>query len=126
MPDNQAIKIDALGRIMSEHREDSPVDLSQFGPQSITRFSEVLFHEASQLWYIQFRDGAPEKYRGQNLTCSMARHAGVPDDAYAKLLQTADAPDWVPGFTSYSGAVEVEREVLRWMMRTGKFHELPV
>ena len=118
----QAIMIDALGRIKSEHREDSPVNMAEFGQQEITRFSEVLHDTDFQCWYVVFRSGAPDAYHGGYITLDLAEEAGadrgIPNDALAFAPGVA-----VCTYALYSEAVEAERAVLRWMMRTGKFHD---
>lgn len=119
----QAIQIDALGRIMSEHREDSPVNMAEFGDQDIVRFSEVLFDKVTQRWYVVFRDAAPAKFVGKVMQAGTVLAAGVPEDLYdLRMIAAVELGVSAPTFATYSDAVEAERAVLRWMMKTGRFH----
>lgn len=120
----QAIMIDALGRIVGEHREDNKVDMSTFGRQHITRFSEVVFNDYAQRWYVSFRSGAPREYWGKAMSVELVEQAGVPAGLwYAERIPAPDTPVGVavPTFERYSDAVTAERLVLRWMMSTGAF-----
>lgn len=109
----QSLMIDALGRVMGERRDDSPIPMNTFGAEKVTRFSEVLFDEAAQMWYVEFRDGAPEKYRGQELTGDLVHRffGHIDEDACGRVH-----------FPEYASAVQVERAVLAGMMKAGEFN----
>lgn len=119
----QAIMVNALGQIISEHREDNTVDMAKLGRQSIERFSEVLHSETLQRWYVVFRDAAPQSYHGTLLSMGLAEDAQVPAGLYEAHVVPELGRDPVPTFARYSDAVTAERLVLRLMMERGEFNE---
>lgn len=119
---SQVMMINSLGQIVSEFRDDSPIKLSNFGKVNITRFSEVIFNESIQRWYVSFRDGAPEEWRGRNLTQDLLNKA-APQIEIPTMVCTyiSDCGEDIPAWSTYKEAVNAERIVLVWMIREGMF-----
>lgn len=126
MTARQMVQVDALGRPMGEYREDSPVGLGALGAQTIQRFSIIHHDEASQRFFVEFRETAPDGWCGRllyplagGLFCPRAMEADTTDIA---KVRWNERDHYVLSFPSYALAVEAEREVISTLMLQGDLH----
>lgn len=120
----QHIMVDTFGRVVSAYADDNTVDLSALGRQSIKRFSEVLHDEERQLFFVQYRDTAPEALRDSHLT--LGQYFAATQDEEPSVRLSRRLRDWAGRsehdtafFVTYKMAVEGEQAVLRHLMIEG-------
>ena len=110
----QNIMVDALGRAVCAYKDENPVSLSVLGRQRIERFSEVLFDEAEQGFYVRFADAAAADYRDRTLDDPMMKEAGHEDHTCWFGMDAVC-------FETYAKAVAAEVAVLNMMLRNEEF-----
>jgi hypothetical protein len=120
----QRVMIDLFGRPVSAYTDTNPIDLSKMGRQSIVRFSEVLFDETLQLFYVEYRDSAPARYRGKRLTFGQyfaATETAPPGEAASTRVRGWAGVNAMSAalFPTYKDAIYGEQAVLALMMNEG-------
>ena len=74
----QVITVRADGSLQGlQHKPGKGLDLRQFGTARIERASEVLWHEESQSWVVEFRSGV---LKGETLDQGHLMAAGIDGD----------------------------------------------
>lgn len=121
----QTLMIDVFGRPLTAYRDDNLIDLSVMGRQSIARFSEVLFDEERQWFYVLYRDTAPESARDTRMTIGQYLAATERQPASAGVLARlrgwqGNASADTAFFQTYGDAVWAEQRVLERMMEEGR------
>lgn len=120
----QNIMVDALGRAVCAYKDENPVSLSVLGRQRIERFSEVLFDEERQGFYVCFGPAAPDGYEGRVLWAKLMQDAGHEDSTSTShvplgMWEYEDMRRVI--FETYAKAVAAEVAVLNMMLRKGEF-----
>lgn len=120
----QRIQVDALGRPLCEYREDAAITLDGLGAQTIQRFSVIHHDEASQRFYVEFRETAPKRV-GSHMTpahCETMCPALWASDGLPACVDVGGGQMTMATWPTYALAVAAERAIIAYLMDHGGIH----